>query len=52
MIIWIAASLAAASFVVSLNSLLRRRDALLEDGSVSMRWLAEYGQYQDRDRSR
>ena len=37
MTIWIAASLAAAAFVISLNSL---------------QWLAEYQQYEDGDRSR
>jgi len=52
MIIWIAATLAAAAVVVSLNSSLRRRKGLLELGSVSTQWLAEHRQYQEGDRSR
>jgi hypothetical protein len=51
MIIWIAV-LAAAAFVVSVNSSLRRRDGLLELGSVSTRWLAEHRQYEDGGRLR
>jgi hypothetical protein len=45
MLIWVAA-LVAAAFVVLLSSSFRRRDGLLELGSVSTRWLAEHRQYE------